>query len=139
MACETPLLHSKCHFKFPFFEPFPQMILLNYISLRQLGNNFKSENFIGIVGKLVWFDHRFSRLSHLGGKDEHRSTTTNWNSFSGASHNRFASKSKGTFHITILDLEGTVPQNKAVVAQFRFQADSSIKKGSVKLGWGGEG
>ena len=37
---------------------------------------------------------------------------------------------KGTFHIKILDLEGTVPQNRAAGAQFRLQADSSIKKRS---------
>ena len=31
--------------------------------------------------------------------------------------------------------EGTVPQNRAVGAQFWFQADSSVKKRSVRLGW----
>ena len=30
----------------------------------------------------------------------------------------------------------TVPQNRAVGAQLRFQADSSVKKRSVRLGWG---
>ena len=90
------------------------------------------ENFFGIVGKLVWFDHRFSRLSHLGGKDEHRSTTTNWNNFSGASHKRLASKSKGAFRITILDLEGS---RSTISLPSRFV----YKKDSVRLGWGGEG
>ena len=28
-----------------------------------------------------------------------------------------------------------MPQNRAVGAQFRFQADLSVKKRSVRLGW----
>ena len=119
---------------FPFFWILPLHDLVKLYVALTIGKQFNLENFFGIVGKLVWFDHRFSRLSHLGGKDEHRSTTTNWNNFSGASHNRLLAK-KGTFHIKILDLEGTVPQNRAAGAQFRLQADSSIKKRSKLSSW----
>ena len=37
--------------------------------------------------------------------------------------------------VLLVRLGYTVPQNSAVGALFRFQADSSILKGSVRLGW----